>query len=446
MTEIIIPYNPRPVQQEIHARIEADRWSVVVAHRRMGKTVLMINHLIKSSVKNKLQRPHYGYIAPLYSQAKQIAWEYLKFYTSVIPGVKRNESELWVELPHNHARIKLYGADNPDSLRGLYFDGVVLDEYADMKPSVWQEVVRPALTDRHGWGCFIGTPKGLNQFYELYRMALEDPSWYAGIFPASKTGILSQEELDAARASGISDAAYRQEFECDFTASSDDIFIPLSVVEPAIDRQYDRSVYYGAPVILGIDVARFGDDSTEVFLRQGLISKHLRSVKDADLMTLAGLITQDINTYSPSAVFVDEVGIGAGVVDRLKQLGFKKIIGVNAGSKPLKSGAYRNKRAEMWGAMRNWLLDGGAIPKDSLLAAQLSTPMYSFDEANRVKLEKKEDIKKRGLKSPDKADALALTFAYPVSTVITDPITQRPYNNAPQVAQTKYDLFKRRAA
>src|SRR5690606_12599387 len=112
-----------------------------------------------------LPNPRFAYIAPLYTQAKDVAWTYLKQFTFCSPGVATNESELRVDLP-NGGRVRLYGAENYDRLRGVYFDGVIMDEYADMDPRVWPEVVRPALSDRKGHATFIGTPKGRNGFYE----------------------------------------------------------------------------------------------------------------------------------------------------------------------------------------------------------------------------------------------------------------------------------------
>ena len=158
---ITVPYKPRDVQREIHDLIEKHRFSVIVAHRRLGKTVCMINHLIKAAVMDKSGTGRYGYVAPFRSQAKSIAWDYLKYFTGVIPLTVFNESELTIDF-YNGARIRIFGADNPDAMRGLYFDGVVLDEVADMKPGVWGEIIRPALSDRNGWACFIGTPKGIN--------------------------------------------------------------------------------------------------------------------------------------------------------------------------------------------------------------------------------------------------------------------------------------------
>jgi hypothetical protein len=158
----------------------------------------------------------YAYVAPYMSMAKQIAFDYLLSYSRPVMA-KANQSELWVELV-NGARIRLFGADNPDTLRGLYLDGVVLDEYADMKPSIFGSVIRPLLTDRGGWATFIGTPKGHNAFWEVYNNATQDPSWYVKILRASQTGLLDKGELEDA-AKTMTEDQYLQEFECDFESA-----------------------------------------------------------------------------------------------------------------------------------------------------------------------------------------------------------------------------------
>lgn len=207
-------YAPRPLQADLHRRLK--RFNVLVAHRRFGKTVFCINELIAKAAVHPGREPRFGYVAPLQIQAKDIAWTYLKRFTAPIPGVKVSESELWVELP-NGARIRLYGADNPDRLRGLYFDGVVLDEYAQMSPQVWPEIVRPMLADRAGWALFIGTPMGRNHFARLFEQAANDDNWLAARFPASATRILPETELAAARLA-MSAQQFAQEFECSFSA------------------------------------------------------------------------------------------------------------------------------------------------------------------------------------------------------------------------------------
>ena len=207
-------YCPRKVFEDFHDRKE--RWSVIVAHRRCGKTVLCINDLIYRALMDGKENGRYAYVAPYMSMAKQIAFDYLLSYSRPVMA-KANQSELWVELV-NGARIRLFGADNPDTLRGLYLDGVVLDEYADMKPSIFGSVIRPLLTDRGGWATFIGTPKGHNAFWEVYNNATQDPSWYVKVLRASQTGLLDKGELEDA-AKTMTEDQYLQEFECDFESA-----------------------------------------------------------------------------------------------------------------------------------------------------------------------------------------------------------------------------------
>ena len=212
--EVEMDYCPRQVFEDFHDRTE--RWSLIVAHRRCGKTVLCINDLIYKALMDDKPDGRYAYIAPYYSQAKNIAWDYLVRFSQPVLR-KANQSELWVELI-NGARIRLYGADSPDGLRGIFLDSVVLDEYADMKPSIWGAVVRPLLTDRKGSATFIGTPKGHNAFWEMYQTAAKNEDWYVKVLRASQTGILDKEELEDA-AKTMTQDQYLQEFECDFESA-----------------------------------------------------------------------------------------------------------------------------------------------------------------------------------------------------------------------------------
>lgn len=213
--ELVSPYEVREQFKPLHIR--DTRWFIGVAHRRAGKTVADINELIIGATRCKLPNPRFAYVAPQLNQAKDIAWTYLKEYTAFIPGMKINESELWVELPGG-ARIRIYGADNPDRLRGIYLDGVVLDEFGDMDPTIWTQVIRPALSDRKGWACFIGTPKGKNTFHKLWVEAEDNPDWTRLMLKASETGLLDQKELADARKM-MSDDEYAQEYECSFEAA-----------------------------------------------------------------------------------------------------------------------------------------------------------------------------------------------------------------------------------
>lgn len=212
--ELVSPYEVREQFLPLHSR--KTRWFIGVAHRRAGKTVADINELVIGATKCRLPNPRFAYIAPQLNQAKDIAWTYLKEYTAFL-SPKVNESELWVELPGG-ARIRIYGADNPDRLRGIYLDGVVLDEFGDMDPTIWTQVVRPALSDRKGWACFIGTPKGKNTFHRLWIEAEDDPDWTRLMLKASQTGLLDAKELADAR-KAMTDDEYAQEYECSFDAA-----------------------------------------------------------------------------------------------------------------------------------------------------------------------------------------------------------------------------------
>jgi len=212
---IEIPYTPRRSFSDFHERTQ--RWAVLVVHRRGGKTVSSINDLIKGALTCPHRAPRFAYLAPYRQQAKIIAWDYLKHYSNPVPGGKVSEGELYREFP-NGGRVTLYGADNYEALRGIYLDGAVVDEPADMDEEVWTSILRPALADRQGWCVWIGTPKGRNAFYRLYNRARNDPEFFTLRLPASESGILPEPELRSARAA-MSEAAYNREFECSFDAA-----------------------------------------------------------------------------------------------------------------------------------------------------------------------------------------------------------------------------------
>jgi phage terminase large subunit len=215
MAEITINYKPRPHQYDLHEALDKHRFVVAVMHRRAGKTVAAINHLIKSAIQCEKPNPRLAYIAPTYGQAKRIAWDYLLEYTRPL-GAIANIAELRVDFWGR--RISLYGSDNPDSLRGQYFDGVCLDEVGDQNPKIWNEIIRPALADRLGWALFIGTPKGNNHFHDLAERAKTEADWSFLEFKASQTKIIPEQELKAALREMGQDK-YDQEFECSFNAA-----------------------------------------------------------------------------------------------------------------------------------------------------------------------------------------------------------------------------------
>lgn len=211
----VIPYKPREQFQAYH---DSDkRWRIMVCHRRAGKTVASINELIRSTLECQLHEPRTAYISPLYKQSKDVAWSYAKHYALTVPGAQANESELRIDFP-NGGRFRLYGADNPDALRGIYLDDCCLDEFADMRPRFLPEVIRPALSDRKGRLSIIGTPKGHNEFWETYESAKHDVEWFHLMLRASETNLIDSSEL-ASAAKMMSENQYAQEFECSFEAA-----------------------------------------------------------------------------------------------------------------------------------------------------------------------------------------------------------------------------------
>jgi hypothetical protein len=206
-----LDYEPRGAFVPFHQRNA--RFTAMCCHRRAGKTVACVHDLVLRALYTKKKRAKYAYVGPFRQQAKEIAWEYLKEATDGIRKGQPRESELRVILP-NGATITIYGADNPDSLRGLYFDGVILDEYGDCRPTLWGEVILPTLLDRRGWAVFIGTMRGKNHFFQTLERAKIEDSWHYMVLKASESGLISEADLSEARAQ-MTEAQYRQEMECD---------------------------------------------------------------------------------------------------------------------------------------------------------------------------------------------------------------------------------------
>lgn len=392
------------------------RFGVFVFHRRAGKTVAAIMELIDRALNAPKRDNGWrgGYVAPFLKQAKEIAWAYLKQYTRPIPFASINESELTITFEHNGARIRLYGADNPDALRGGYFDFVVADEMKDWKPEVWDDIIRPMLADNGGGAMIIGTPGGMNKFYELYQYAQsgEDASWCAALYRVDETDALKPEEIADMKRT-MAPMSWRREMLCDFTASADDTLITIDVVAQACARHCRVEQYEHAPLVFGVDVARFGGDKSVVFARQGVYVHKPLVWQGIDNMALASRVAQLIDAMNPDAVFIDAGG-GAGVIDRLRQMG-KSVIEVHFGGSAT-SGQFFNRRTEMWAQMARGIRDGLVLPPMTELKADLTAPTYRVGDNGVMRLEPKEDIKKRLGRSPDYADALALTYAEPVTS------------------------------
>lgn len=406
-------YEPREWQQRVH--YERHRFQVLALHRRAGKTELAIMELVDAAMKFRLDMGLFIYLAPFFKQARLIAWGRLKERLKpmiALGQVEIREGDTAVKFKHNGCVIRLLGADNADALRGLRIDGGVIDEVAQVKREVWEEILQPAGSDRKAWWMFIGTPNGVNLFSELYFKGQKDPDWHSASWTVYDTQALDPAEVDRLKRD-MSDNSFAREYLCDFSAQAENALISLHQVLGSISSHLTEDDVEGSPVIMGVDVARYGDDRSVIFLRKGLLAYQPKIYREVSNMELAGLVAEAIKINKPDLVCID-AGRGEGVIDRLRQLGHS-IVEVNFGGKPMDP-HYVNKRAEMWDTMRAWLDRGGKLPDVESLKTELCAPLYSYDNAaNKFALESKDKIKARGLSSPDLADALALTFAYPVS-------------------------------
>jgi hypothetical protein len=308
-------------------------------HRRFGKTVFSINEMIDRGLRNKLRNPRYAYVAPTYGQAKRVAWDIIKDSARNIPGCTINESELRIDIDRGEQgvlRFTLLGAENPGSIRGIYLDGVILDEYAECDPTIWSTVIRPALADRLGWAIFIGTPKGNNHFQKIYRVARKfmregHADWFSAMYKSSETGILPLSELEAARAT-MTQPEYDQEFECSFEAALTGAYYADQFVFLEKENRFT-----GVPWVSDINVMTGWDlgidDSTAIWFIQK-VGRELRvidylEVSGKSLIWIVGELDKKPYNYGTHFLPHDaqhrELGTGKTRIETLKNLGLKRI-------------------------------------------------------------------------------------------------------------------------
>jgi Terminase large subunit, T4likevirus-type, N-terminal len=412
-------YRPREWQRVVDEN--PARFKVVVLHRRAGKTQRAVVRLVNCALACQMDLGMFAYVAPFLKQAKANVWMRLKAMLlppeSVVQAARLlevNESELSIRFKHNGAMLRLFGADNSDALRGMRLDGVVLDETAQIESAVWTDVIQPMLTDRYGWAEFDGTPNGVNLLSELFYAAPTRTDWWASSWTVYETGALDPAEVERYREDS-SPNSFAREYLCDFTAGANDQVISLADVEAAAQREYPRRDFDLAPKVLGVDPARSPTgDRAVIVRRQGLQMFRPIVLRGVNNMDFAARIAAEIEDWKPDGVFIDQ-GAGAGVIDRLRQLGYN-IVEVPFGGRAQLPMTYADRRTEMWFKMGEWLRQGGAVPNERQLKVELAAPTFKHDPTGRKRLESKDDMRKRlaDVGSPDIADALAVTFAAPV--------------------------------
>jgi phage terminase large subunit len=323
-------YAPRRQFIAFHNRSE--RFSCIVTHRRAGKTVACVHDLQRAAMTSGKTRPRFAYLSPFLKQAKATAWDYLRAAMAPLreEGATSHETELRVDYP-NGGQVRLYGADNPDALRGIYLDGVVLDEYADMDPRVWSEIIRPALADRQGWAVFIGTPKGRNAFFQLWQRAQAEPGWFSLMLKAVETGLIADSELALARRD-LSEEQYAQEFECSFDAAIVGAYYGRQIATAESDGRiagvpYDPAALVWTAWDLGIR------DATAIWFAQAVG----REIRIIDYYEAAGVdlghYVRELNArpyaYAGHIVPHDaqarELGTGKSRLEVLESLGLRNI-------------------------------------------------------------------------------------------------------------------------
>ena len=314
-----------------------------------------------------------------------------------------------------------WSRSNPAAFAGLHNQGnrvlLVFDEASEIDDVIW-EVAEGALTDADTqivWAAFGNPTRNSGRFRECFGRLRH--RWTTRQVDSRTTKLTNKTLLDQWVTDYGEDSDFvRVRVKGQFPRAGSMQLIPLNLIEAASLSEPDPSPH--APLIMGIDVARFGDDQSVICLRRGRDARSIpmESHRGIDTMQLAARAAVLIEHHRPDAVFVDETGVGGGVVDRLRHLGHA-VIGVQFGGRAdgtVEGELVANKRAEMWVRLRAWLKSGGSIESRPDLAADLGGVEYGYTVHNEILLEKKDDMKKRGLGSPDYGDALALTFAFPV--------------------------------
>lgn len=422
------------------------RRALLVWHRRSGKTKTLLNLTIKKAFERV---GAYYHAFPEYGQGRKIIWDGIDkdgnnlLTTHIPPSIRAetNKTDMKIKLI-NGSIYQIIGADNYDSLVGPNPVGLILDEWAvsDKYPTAW-DYFRPILVENQGWAVFPYTPRGRNHGWDLYQMAMKNPLWFCQLLTVDDTRSILPADIQAERASGMSEDMIQQEFYCSFLASTSNVLIPFTLIQAALRRD---SPYSGSGRIAGHDVARFGDDRSSIIIRQGGQIIHVEAWRNRDVVQTAGKVISMYKSLLFDAVAVDTIGLGAGVYDILKNAKVP-CVAVNVSESPSVDGRFRKLRDEVWWRMREWFQDGACsvsqgIPEQDRneLVSDIQDIRYSYSKMGLIKIEGKDEMKARLGFSPDIGDALACTFAPGVEMRVR-PENRRAYGGQPGAGTEKYD-------
>ena len=335
------------------------------------------------------------------------SWTATKFY-------KKSDPETWFSsaIPWSKERSEAFAGTHEEHVL------VIFDESSMIDDAIW-EVTEGAMTTQGAVWLVFGNPtRNTGRFKECFNRYRH--RWLTRQIDSRTAKMANKKQIDQWIEDYGEDSDFvRVRVKGQFPRASSMQFIDQDAVDQSVSRRVPLDSYCGMPIIIGVDVARFGDDQSVILVRQGLKVLNIQKFREIDTMTLSSLVAQAQDKWVARATFVDVIGIGSGVVDRLIQMG-RNVIPVTAGARAADHHKYFNKRAEMWSLMRDWLMSGGQIPDDQELINDLIAPEYGFTGSEQLQLEKKEDMKSRGMASPDVADSLAMTFALPVAPQLMD--------------------------
>jgi phage terminase large subunit-like protein len=418
------------------------RFFVLVWHRRSRKTTLALNILIKECIKNP--KSMYAYVAPTYVQAKAICWRDPNMLDRYLPKelIKRkNETELYVEFT-NGSILAVKGADKPDSLRGTDWSGVVLDEFALMKREIWEEILRPVLSqNQNRWAIFACTPKGVNHAHEYWVKSAEWTGWMRSLLKASESGLLDENELKQARLE-MTDALFLQELECSWISREEKSMITSEM----IDALENNVIYHEEEKsVVACDPSEGGDECVIHAVHNTKILETLK-LHENDSMIIAGEMVSLAYRHGIKNFAVDDIGIGKGIKDRLAEQGHN-VQGIRSSEKAFDEEHFYNRRTEMWWHASDLIKRKMVEPIiDFELKGQLVAPKYEVvDSSGKIRLEPKKYTKDLLGRSPDNADCFiyaiwALKFIQDAKQGISRPAYK------PQKPSYQPSIYKRRIA
>jgi hypothetical protein len=381
---------------------------------RLGATII-----VTANTEQQLRSRTWAELGKWMTLAINSHW-FQKTATTVKPAPwfqEALERDLKIDTGYYYAQAQLWSEENPDAFAGIHSSyGVclIMDEASGIPSPIYSvsEGFFSEPTSNRYWFTFSNPRRNTGPFYDSFN---SKKRFWQNVQIDSRTVEGTDQKLFQSMIEqyGEDSTVARVEVMGEFPSADDDTVIPLDLVRGAVER--DVTLTANEPIVWGLDVARFGGDNSALCVRQGNTVLEIKSFASMDLMQLCGVVKNRYDDCTvmerPQEILVDVIGLGAGVVDRLREQNLP-VRGVNVAEAPSTKKNYLNLRAELWFAIKDWLAQRDCrLPNDDELVSELAAPLYKYTSTGKIKIESKDEMRKRGIKSPDKADALALTMA-----------------------------------